>query len=271
MFPRTPSPPSPAFAPFPPSFWRCLPALVVGVAVQEAGRIVLGRLHGVALAALRSHVRQSEAEFGHVSGLSTCDEHALAATHGLMHGAVNALVINAAWLPYTSGDGTLYARACHAMSVFTVGAWSTLALCAILTCCSVLALRPSRPRGVPLAPPVMHLLAALLVRLRCLLWWGGEREEEGSSRCMLCLGTGWDAAHASRCVPGMAGVTPRVDASSSHTHARAHTRWPLQPSQTLVNLYPGGCRLSIPLLLVGAGAASAFTTALWWRDTKPAL
>ena len=174
---------------------------------------------------------------------SYADRVHLALGWGAGHAATHALFLCAALLPLAAGDGSLYAAACPAMSVFTAAALQCLGTSATLVAASVVGLEGWRRRSALHAAyaPAVHAASALMVRR------GGLQGADGV--VLLCEGREWKTRSQ----------------YLAHTPPLART----SHKQTLGSFAQGGCAASVPAVVAFGALNAAYAARYVWRHAPP--
>ncbi|GLC35537.1 hypothetical protein PLESTB_000196900 [Pleodorina starrii] len=149
------------FVPLTPEMGPYSGMLIASVAIEEAVRYGVWRVHRKTLEPLESMARASRHRF------SSLDKLYMALAWGYGHGASHAVFFFLSFLPLTTDDGTYYNAACPQMSIFLVGALYSLSFGLILTSLMVIAFDGYMERNMVhiLAAPVLHLGASCLTLL----------------------------------------------------------------------------------------------------------
>lgn len=146
------------FTPIPNKAGNHAAAVIVAVIIEQIANTLLYRIHKIITATLADVANKS----GHV--LSPCDTLYVSLGLGFGHGASHSVFFFISILPLLASKATLYVDTCQDMSYFLVSALTTLGFGLLHTFSTIIffdglteqkALRWS-------APPVLHLLAALL-------------------------------------------------------------------------------------------------------------
>ncbi|EFJ50144.1 hypothetical protein VOLCADRAFT_109690 [Volvox carteri f. nagariensis] len=135
--------------------------LIASVAIEEAVRYGVWRLHRKTLEPLESMARSSGRRF------ALLDKLYMALAWGYGHSASHAVFFFLSFLPLTVSDGTYYNPACPQMSIFLVGALYSLSFGLILTSLMVIAFDGYMERRIAhiAAAPLLHLGASCLTLL----------------------------------------------------------------------------------------------------------
>lgn len=107
--------------------------MMIGICVQEVGRIALWKFHRYLIQVLRHLSKRKEG-----CEWTREDDYIVSLTHGCAHGMVHAAFFCISWLPLSYNGGTIYLSKCPQISFFILSSSMTLGFSVILVAIMIL-------------------------------------------------------------------------------------------------------------------------------------